>query len=562
MRKIYFFMMIAGLVALMSQGCSDDKTQLQPPSVITAAVSDITEESATAGGKIESPGSSTIAETGICWSTTPNPTIDMNKIPAAQSDGTFSVSITGLKSGITYFVRAYATIPGGIVYGDQRSFTTGGQLAFTLPFTERFSGTQFPPLYWQMIDHDGDGNQWYQYQNLFMAAMSDSYDDEALTPYNFLISPKITISGTNPKLEWNIGAAHTTYVEEHYKVVVSTEKFTEENCTSIGDIVYEETLTTAEGRTLKNRVVDMSAYTGKDVYIAWVHYDCTDVYALMLTDIRIGSQEQPAPAAVPVMGGLSVGSVSPGSVIVSSIISNDGGVSVVRRGFCYSTTPSPTTADSTVDAPATASTVLTAFSANLTLNGGKTYYIRAFAENAIGVTYSNEQTVEVPASTNTVLLSEDFASDPFDRGWTEIDKDGDGYDWEYYDGAITSDSWRSGGVGALFPENYLISPSFAIPADAQQVTLDFQVAAADDTDYKENYKVIASENEITFDNCRDADVLQDYTELTEASSDGNFTNVSIDVTAYKGKTIYIGIVHGNCTDQYYIMVRNLSVYTH
>ena len=159
-----------------------------------------------------------------------------------------------------------------------------------------------------------------------------------------------------------------------------------------------------------------------------------------------------------------------------------------------------------------------------------------------------------------ILLNESFASDPFGRGWTEIDRDGDGYDWNYYDGAITSDSWLSGGIGAVFPENYLISPSFAIPDEAQQVTLTFQVAAADDTDYKENYKVIASENEITFDNCRDADVLQDYTELTEASSDGNFTNVSIDVTAYKGKTIYIGIVHGNCTDQYYIMVRNLSVY--
>jgi len=160
-----------------------------------------------------------------------------------------------------------------------------------------------------------------------------------------------------------------------------------------------------------------------------------------------------------------------------------------------------------------------------------------------------------------VLLTESFATDPFNRGWTEIDRDGDGFNWEWYGGAITSDSWRRG-IGALKPENYLISPSIDVPADAQHVMLTFQVAAEDDTDYREQYKVIASENEITFDNCRDADVLQDWTELTEASSNETFTNVSIDMSKYVGKTVYIGIVHGDCSDQYYILIRNLSVYTY
>jgi len=165
-----------------------------------------------------------------------------------------------------------------------------------------------------------------------------------------------------------------------------------------------------------------------------------------------------------------------------------------------------------------------------------------------------------------VLLDESFATDPFaagaNSGWTEIDKDGDGYTWNWYDGAITSDSWTSNGRVPLTPENYLISPAITIPAEAPNVTLEFQVAAADDTDFREQYKVIISENPITFDNCRDADVIQDWTELTAANSDGNFSTVSFDITAYKGKTVYIGIVHGNCTNQYYIMIRNLSVYTH
>ena len=160
-----------------------------------------------------------------------------------------------------------------------------------------------------------------------------------------------------------------------------------------------------------------------------------------------------------------------------------------------------------------------------------------------------------------VLLDERFFTDPFDRGWTEIDKDEDGYTWEFFNNppSISSDSYTN---RALLPENYLISPAIAIPGDAQNVTLDFQVAAGATYDYREQYKVIISESEITFDNCRDAIVLQDWTELTEANSAKKFTDVSIDLTAYKGKTVYIGIVHGNCTDQYYIMIRNLSVYTH
>ena len=161
-----------------------------------------------------------------------------------------------------------------------------------------------------------------------------------------------------------------------------------------------------------------------------------------------------------------------------------------------------------------------------------------------------------------VLLDERFFTDPFDRGWSEIDRDGDGYSWEYFDNppCITSDSYRSS--RALFPENYLVSPLIDIPSDAQNVTLDFQVAAGATSDYNEQYRIILSEEEITFDNCRNATVVQDWTELTEANSAKKFTDVSIDLTAYKGKSVYIGIVHGNCTDQYYILIRNLSVYTH
>lgn len=170
--------------------------------------------------------------------------------------------------------------------------------------------------------------------------------------------------------------------------------------------------------------------------------------------------------------------------------------------------------------------------------------------------------VETPVD-KIILLDESFATDPFDRGWYDIDRDGDGYSWEWYNNpaSITSDSYRSS--TALNPENYLVSPLVEIPSNAKNVSLEFQIAAgASGSDHKEQYAVLISEDPITFDNCRNAKVIQDYTVLTEANAGKKFTNVSIDISEYAGKSVYVAVLHGNCSDQYYILLRNFSIYTH
>jgi len=562
MRKIYFLCIIS-FVALAWQSCKKEETPPQLPSIITAVISDITEVSAITGGKIEYAGSSAVSESGICWGNVPNPTIEHNKIPAGQGSGTFTVTISGLKSGTTYFVRAYVITKDGTTYGDQRSFTTEGQLSLTLPFVERFYGAQFPPQYWYTIDHDGDDEDWYVYASPFIAANSDSYSGDALDPYNFLVSPKITISGANPKLEWNIGSYHATYCEEHYKVVISTTKFTDENCESVGDVVFEETLTRAEGATLKNRSIPLNAYAGKDVYIAWVHYDCSDEYSIMLTDIRIGSDEQPVPVSVPVLGTLSADDLLPGSATVTASITQDGGVTVVGRGFCYSLSPHPTVEDATAAASVTSATVLTSFSAVLRLESNQTYYVRAYAQNAVGVAYSSEQTITTPATIKTTLFFEDFENDPFDNPeWVLIDYDGDGYNWVHFndgeDMCARSRSWQSG-VGALTPENYMVLPPVTIPADADLAELNFKVAASNSSDYEESYEVLLSLAPVTIDNCRDAQVIKPLETLSSADRGWNFTPRKVDLSAFIGETVYIIFVHKECSDQESFLVTDIEI---
>ena len=96
------------------------------PTVSTAAVSDTTTTSALCGGEIVSDGGADLMARGVCWSTQPNPTLTNNLgfTNDGFCTGTFSSELTGLTSGTTYYVRAYATNGMGTSYGEVISFTT------------------------------------------------------------------------------------------------------------------------------------------------------------------------------------------------------------------------------------------------------------------------------------------------------------------------------------------------------------------------------------------------------------------------------------------------------
>ena len=94
------------------------------PSISTLPVSDVTEYSAICGGRINSTGGSPITGRGICWSTSPDPTIIDSHISDNSGLNTFTCSMDNLDAVTTYYVRAYAINVAGIAYGEQRSFTT------------------------------------------------------------------------------------------------------------------------------------------------------------------------------------------------------------------------------------------------------------------------------------------------------------------------------------------------------------------------------------------------------------------------------------------------------
>ena len=109
----------------MSVRCiKDEKLSVTLPTLATATITAITQTTATGGGNVTADGGATVTARGICWSTSPNPTIDNNKTSDGNSIGSFTSGITGLTPNTPYFVRAYATNSAGTAYGIQVTFTT------------------------------------------------------------------------------------------------------------------------------------------------------------------------------------------------------------------------------------------------------------------------------------------------------------------------------------------------------------------------------------------------------------------------------------------------------
>ncbi len=94
------------------------------PVLTTDAITSITLNSAVSGGVVTSAGWLPVTEKGVCWNSSPNPTIANNKTTNGAGTGTFTSNISGLTQSTLYYVRAYATNGTGTAYGNEQMFTT------------------------------------------------------------------------------------------------------------------------------------------------------------------------------------------------------------------------------------------------------------------------------------------------------------------------------------------------------------------------------------------------------------------------------------------------------
>lgn len=148
------------------------------------------------------------------------------------------------------------------------------------------------PATWLNVDADGDGYVWQVASFITdslvahsgdKSAISFSYDNNtvmALTPDNYLITSAITIPAQGATLTYWVVAQDQDWADEHYAIKVSTSGTSPANFTT----VFQETI--SRGPWMQ-KTVSLSAYAGQTIYVAFVHTNSTDEFAIKFDDISI-----------------------------------------------------------------------------------------------------------------------------------------------------------------------------------------------------------------------------------------------------------------------------------
>lgn len=161
------------------------------------------------------------------------------------------------------------------------------------------------------------------------------------------------------------------------------------------------------------------------------------------------------------------------------------------------------------------------------------------------------------------LLQESFDESTMPAGWTAIDADGDGFNWDPSvavgnfttnsgAGCVVSASYDNDNSVALTPDNWLISPAVVIPASAQDVTLSWWAKGQDPNYAVEHYAVYVSTT---------GTAVTDFTSpaVYEGNSTGDYVNLTVDLTSYAGQSIYIAFRHYNVSDMFFLNLDDIEV---
>jgi len=141
--------LLVAVVALVFTGCSkstDETLSLIPALYISPVVSGVTTTAAQSTGYVINFTTGTISAYGTCWSSTnKTPTIADNKTTQTASNVLhFYSDLIGLSANTTYYMRTYATIPGGTYYSDVVQFKTPTNTFNISGVVSTYAGTGTP----------------------------------------------------------------------------------------------------------------------------------------------------------------------------------------------------------------------------------------------------------------------------------------------------------------------------------------------------------------------------------------------------------------------------------
>lgn len=450
-------------------------------------------------------------------------------------------------------------------------------LNWTSPHSSESTATIFKETFedgfpdnWTTIDVDGDGHNWEYYifsngghftgHNGGKCVSSASWKGGGigpLTPDNYLITPELDIPA-GAQLSFWLCAQDANYAAENWKLYASTTGNKLEDFTELlhwGTMTPKEAKNPGLDRHIPSRVqgawfpkiVDLPEGTK---YLAFRHYNDKPFFWLNLDDVEIT-----APGDTP--NAITYSVYRDGEMIADKLSEPtfvDEELEDGRYEYCVK-------ADYTSGSSETVCIEVKVGGENLPTISD----LQVSADNNANVSLS----WKAPVMRGPVVLSESFENGLPDD-WATIDADGDGYGWIIHGNrgfmskeCISSASYMNYGVGALTPDNYLITPELDLPNGGE---LSFYVCAQDNNNPGDHWAVYASNNGSTVADfvtplieetlvAKDAGEIIDpeFTRDAKTREQGTWYKKTVELPA---GTKHVAFRHFNCEDKFWI---NLDV---
>ena len=428
----------------------DTFSVITPPTVTTDSVM-VTHTlitTVTCGGDVVSDGGAPILTRGVCWSTSPNPTVEDPHTFNGDSLGSFTSNLIALQANTTYYVRAYATNEEGIAYGNE--------VVFSMLPTDSVPIAAPCPGIPTVTDIEGNvyntvqiGAQCWMRENMRVTYFSNG---SAVSPNGYFdySSSNIPFVERGYLYNWNTamhGASATNANPSGVQGVCpigwhvpSIAEWTQlrnyvssQNLFVCGDYSwsvakalssttgwhYFSELCTVGNSQSTNNATGFSAVPAGWWKDAYGHFDDQGMHAFFCSttkyygnvlscqlfnyrndvffydgcDIADGLSVRCLRDSLggsghtvflPTVTTDSVSNITDTSATCGGVVTTDGGDTIIARGVCWGTSSNPTI----VGAHTSDSTGLGTFTSSITgLNAGTTYYVRAYVTNSIGTSY-------------------------------------------------------------------------------------------------------------------------------------------------------------------------------
>ena len=219
-------------------------------------------------------------------SMTPNYIFDFSSTPGWGPASSAGGAYIGVVDGTQYFFGDVDKSPNLIGIYALGAYTP---VVPTPPEGDIFFDFEDGIMRWNTIDADGDGFDWemraiYAVPGNTHCVTSASFDDwtqTVLFPENYLVTPyKLDCE----QITFKAQAQDNLHPNEHFGVAVST---TTGASAEDFEIVWEADLTSKIVGDWYDYNIDLRDYQGQDIYVAIVHFNCTNQFSINIDDIML-----------------------------------------------------------------------------------------------------------------------------------------------------------------------------------------------------------------------------------------------------------------------------------